>query len=86
MDPKVNDEDHHRVRELVGNTHEVAKAIGDGIHEAHPGANVECVAVGDAAPELIKSTDLLICRRAQSHSPHEYRLQPQDANQGRNES
>jgi flavodoxin len=37
---------------MFGNTHEVAKAIGDGIHEAHPGANVECVAVGDAAPDL----------------------------------
>ena len=65
--PEVNDEDHHRVREHVGNTHEVAKAIGDGIHEAHPGANVECVAMGDAAPELIKSTDLLIVGGPHKH-------------------
>jgi hypothetical protein len=45
---------------MFGNTHEVAKAIGDGLREAQPDAEVECVAVGDAAPELIKSTDLLV--------------------------
>jgi flavodoxin len=85
VDPEVNDEDHHRVREHVGNTHEVAKAIGDGIHEAHPGANVECVAVGDAAPELIKSTDLLIVG-GPTHIHHMSTDSAQDANQGRNES
>ena len=45
---------------MFGNTHEVARAIGDGVREAHPDADLECVAVGKAAPELIKSTDLLV--------------------------
>jgi hypothetical protein len=45
---------------MFGNTHEVAKAISDGLREAQPDADVECVAVGDAPPELIRSTDLLI--------------------------
>jgi hypothetical protein len=45
---------------MFGNTHEVAQAIGDGVREAEPDADVECVPVGDASPELIKSTDLLI--------------------------
>jgi hypothetical protein len=45
---------------MFGNTHEVAQAISRGLQEAQPDADVECVAVGDALPELIKSTDLLI--------------------------
>ena len=45
---------------MFGNTHEVAAAIGDGVREARPDADVECVPVVEAAPELIKSTDLLI--------------------------
>ena len=45
---------------MFGNTHEVAQAIGDGVREAEPDADVECVPVGDASPELIKSTDLLV--------------------------
>ena len=45
---------------MFGNTHEVAEAISGGLQEAQPDADVECVAVGDAAPELIRSTDLLV--------------------------
>jgi hypothetical protein len=45
---------------LFGNTRKVAEAISDGVREAYPKAHVECVAVGRAAAELIKSTDLLI--------------------------
>lgn len=45
---------------MFGNTHKVAEAISDGVREAQPDAHVECVAVGDASPELIKSTDLLV--------------------------
>ena len=45
---------------MFGNTHEVAQAISDGVRTAQPDAEVECVAVGDALPELIKSTDLLV--------------------------
>jgi hypothetical protein len=44
---------------MFGNTDKVAQAISD-VREAHPDAHVECVAVGRASPELIKSTDLLI--------------------------
>jgi hypothetical protein len=45
---------------MFGNTHEVAQAISDGLRAAQPDAHVECVAVGDAPPELVKSTDLLV--------------------------
>src|SRR5512132_4435975 len=45
---------------MFGNTHEVAQAISEGAREASPDGDVECVAVGDASPELIKSTDLLV--------------------------
>jgi hypothetical protein len=45
---------------MFGNTHEVAQAIGDGIRNAQPDADVQCVGVADASPELIKSTDLLV--------------------------
>jgi HSP20 family molecular chaperone IbpA len=45
---------------MFGNTNKVAQAISDGVREAHPDADVECVAVGNASPELIKSTDLLV--------------------------
>jgi hypothetical protein len=45
---------------MFGNTRKVAKAISDGVREAYPHAHVECVAVGRASAELIKSTDLLI--------------------------
>jgi DivIVA domain-containing protein len=38
----------------------VVQAISDGVREAHPDSQVECVAVRKASPELIKSTDLLI--------------------------
>jgi flavodoxin len=33
---------------MFGNTHQVAQAISDGVREAHPDADVECVPVGDA--------------------------------------
>jgi Flavodoxin len=45
---------------MFGNTRKVAEAISDGVREAHPDSQVECVAVGKASPELIKSTDLLV--------------------------
>ncbi len=45
---------------MFGNTHEVAGAIGDGVRSAQPDADVECVPVAEAVPELIKSTDLLV--------------------------
>ena len=45
---------------MFGNTHQVATAIGDGVREARPDADVVCVPLGDASPELINSTDLLV--------------------------
>jgi flavorubredoxin len=48
---------------VFGNTHKVAQATSDGVREAYPDVHVECVAVGRASPELIKSTDLLIVGR-----------------------
>ena len=45
---------------MFGNTHQVAQAISDGVREAQPDADVECVSVGDASTELIKSTNLLV--------------------------
>src|SRR4029453_10810982 len=45
---------------MFGNTHQVAQAISDGVREADPDADVDCVPVGEASPELIKSTDLLV--------------------------
>ena len=45
---------------MFGNTHQVAQAISDGIREANRNADVQCVSVKDASPELIQSTELLI--------------------------
>jgi hypothetical protein len=45
---------------LFGNTRKIAQAISDGVREAYPHAHVECVAVGKASAELIRSTNLLI--------------------------
>ena len=45
---------------MFGNTHEVAQAISEGAREASSEVEVECVAVADASPELIKSIDLLV--------------------------
>jgi flavodoxin len=45
---------------MFGSTREVAEAIGDGIRQANPDAEAECLQVVDASPELIKSSDLLI--------------------------
>jgi hypothetical protein len=45
---------------MFGNTHEVAEAISDGVRKAQPDADVTCLPVAEAAPELVKSTDLLV--------------------------
>jgi hypothetical protein len=44
---------------MFGNTHDVAQAIGDGLREAQPDADVQCVAVGEASAE-VSSVDLLV--------------------------
>lgn len=45
---------------LFGNTREVAEAIADGVGEAHPDAEVECVRADEAAPERVGAPDLLV--------------------------
>ena len=45
---------------MFGNTHEVAEAISDGVQNVQPDADVACVPVAEAPPELIKDTDLLV--------------------------
>jgi hypothetical protein len=55
---------------MFGNTHEVAQAISEGAREASPDADVECVAVGDASPEMIKSIDLLVVEIEALLAPH----------------
>ncbi|MFF9915571.1 flavodoxin domain-containing protein [Streptomyces sp. NPDC013457] len=45
---------------LFGNTREIADAIGEGVKQAHPDADVECLAVDDALPGRVGPTDLLV--------------------------
>jgi hypothetical protein len=45
---------------LFGNTHEVAEAIADGARTADPTAEVACVRVAEADPEVVKTADLLV--------------------------
>jgi hypothetical protein len=45
---------------MFDNTHRVAQSINDGVREARLGPDVDCVPVGDASTELIKSTNLLV--------------------------
>ncbi|MET9881845.1 flavodoxin domain-containing protein [Streptomyces sp. NPDC006430] len=45
---------------LFGNTRQVAEAVGAGVREAHPEAEVDCVRVDEAGPERIGTADLLI--------------------------
>jgi len=45
---------------LFGNTHQIAEAIRDGVREERPDAQVDCVRVAEATPELAGSADLLV--------------------------
>jgi Flavodoxin len=45
---------------MFGNTHEIAEAITNGVREAAPDAEVACVPVAEANPELVQVADLLI--------------------------
>ena len=62
-----------------------SRGTGDGVRKAHPDADVECVAVGNASAELIKTTDLLVVGGADQYSPDDDRLEPQDGDQRRRE-
>jgi Flavodoxin len=45
---------------LFGNTHEIAEAVGDGVAQAQPDAEVTRVPVADAGTDLVEAADLLI--------------------------
>jgi hypothetical protein len=45
---------------MFGNTHEVAEAIRDGVHQKHPEAEVDCVPVNEAARDKVNAVDLLV--------------------------
>ncbi|WP_380282348.1 flavodoxin family protein [Kitasatospora purpeofusca] len=45
---------------MYGNTREIAEAIAEGVHEAAPGAAVDCLPVAEASAELTRSADLLV--------------------------
>jgi Flavodoxin len=45
---------------MFGNTHHIAQAISEGIREAHSDADVQCLPVGEAVPEQLESTELLV--------------------------
>jgi Flavodoxin len=45
---------------MFGNTHEIAEAIRDGVREAAPDAELACLPVAEANPELTQVADLLI--------------------------
>ncbi|MDI2124803.1 flavodoxin family protein [Yinghuangia seranimata] len=45
---------------LFGNTRQIAEAIGEGVRQSHPGADVDCLQVQEANPDLVESADLLV--------------------------
>ena len=62
---------------LFGNTHQIAEAIGDGLRQAQPNAQVTCVRVGDAGADVAAGADLLVVggpthmlRMSSEHSRH----------------
>ena len=58
---------------MFGNTHEVAQAIGDGVREAYPDADIQCVPVGEASAE-VGSTDLLVVGGPDTYPRHDIRI------------
>ncbi|MEU9044651.1 MULTISPECIES: flavodoxin domain-containing protein [unclassified Kitasatospora] len=45
---------------MYGNTREIAEAIAEGVHQADPGAAVDCLPVAEADVGLMRSADLLV--------------------------
>jgi hypothetical protein len=45
---------------MFGNTHEIADAITNGVRQTAPEAEVACVPVAEANPELVQVADLLV--------------------------
>jgi flavorubredoxin len=45
---------------LFGNTHQIAEAIAGGVREAAPDAQVACLPIAEANPELLQVAEVLI--------------------------
>lgn len=45
---------------MYGNTREIAEAIADGVHQADPAADVDCLPVAEAGPDVTRAADLLV--------------------------
>ncbi|MQS17135.1 flavodoxin [Streptomyces kaniharaensis] len=45
---------------MYGNTREIAEAIAEGVHEADPGASVDCLPLTEAGTDVTRSADLLV--------------------------
>ncbi|BFV60652.1 flavodoxin family protein [Kitasatospora sp. CMC57] len=45
---------------MYGNTRRIAEAVAEGVHEAAPDADVRCLEVSAAGPEVTRSADLLV--------------------------
>ncbi|MFD8749645.1 flavodoxin family protein [Kitasatospora sp. NPDC059577] len=45
---------------MYGNTREIAEAIAEGVHEADPGAAVDCLPVAEVSEDVTRSADLLV--------------------------
>ncbi|MGW3230354.1 flavodoxin family protein [Kitasatospora sp. NPDC001095] len=45
---------------MYGNTREVAEAIAEGVHQADPGAAVDCIPVAEARADVTRTADLLV--------------------------
>jgi len=45
---------------LFGNTRQVAEAIGEGVRQSRPDADIDCLRVAEADPERVGPADLLV--------------------------
>ncbi|MFI8454615.1 flavodoxin family protein [Kitasatospora sp. NPDC085464] len=45
---------------MYGNTREIAEAIAEGVHQADPGAAVDCLPVAEADADITRTADLLV--------------------------
>ncbi|NUP33367.1 MAG: flavodoxin [Streptomycetaceae bacterium] len=45
---------------LFGNTRRIAEAIEEGVRQSHPGADVDCLRVQEANPDLVEAANLLV--------------------------
>ncbi|MER7756777.1 flavodoxin domain-containing protein [Kitasatospora sp. NPDC097643] len=45
---------------MYGNTREIAEAIAEGVHQADPGAAVDCLPLTEAGNDVTRTADLLV--------------------------